>query len=636
MSSLRAIRTITRDASSLPLWVNIWTANEDGGDVKRITANKARDAYPRFSPDGKWIAFSSDRNGNMDVYIVPVEGGTPKQLTFHWPIDLVLGWSPDSRNVLFSSNRGEDFMGKLYTVSVAGGIEKDAGSDMGVWATYSPDGKKLAINRKGQVYWRKYYRGAYQTDVTVMDIANKKFTDVTDFDGLDSWPMWSQDGNIYFVSDRDGNGLTNIWRVGEGGGKAEKITTFKTGDVRWPAMSSDGKVIVFEHDFGIYKLDVASKKLNQIKLNIAAEGQENMTEVRDFNSTVDDYNLAPSGQRIVFSIHGEIFTAPTQEGDLHQITDSAARDKEPRYSPDGKWIAYISDKSGREEIYITASDGAGQAQKITDLDSLKNAMSWSPNSKILAFTCSDDKLRVFDTDSKKTTEITSTKYGNIGNPNWSPDGKWIAFSKTDETRTSDIYLIPSTGGEQKKVTFDSSNETNPQFSPDGRKLYFIRVENNGGGGGGGFGGGGAQLYSVTLERLDHDPNDPDDRVEAAVDPADDTASRRPAGARNQPPHEVNIDWAGLKRRTRQVTNMPSGVFNYAISPDSRTVVFATSELAGLRTSPVVYSIGEDGRRLTRVTSGGAGGDGEGVAGGCGGSRCDFRTDLHARWQKHIL
>ena len=345
---------------------DIWTADENGQNIKRVTVHRARDVYPRFSPDGKWIAFSSDRNGNLDVYVIPAEGGEAKQLTFHSADDTVQGWTPDGRAVLFASQRGEDFMGKLYTVSVDDQKERSAGPDMGVYATFSPDGKKLAVNRKSQSYWRKYYRGAYQTDVTVMDIAAKKFTDLTDFDGMDSWPMWGRDGYIYFVSDREGNGLTNVWRVSEKGGKAEQVTSFKAGDVRWPAMSADGKVIVFEHDFGVWKLDVAGRKASPIKLDIAAETQENLVEVRDFNSQLDDYDLAPSGRRIALSVHGEIFTAPTDEGDLRQITDSPWRDKEPQYSPDGKWIAFISDRSGREEIYVIASDGAGEPQKITE------------------------------------------------------------------------------------------------------------------------------------------------------------------------------------------------------------------------------------------------------------------------------
>ncbi len=597
---------------------DIWTADENGQNLKRLTVHKARDVYPRFSPDGRWIAFSSDRNGNMDVFIIPVEGGAAKQLTFHSADDTVQGWSPDSRTVLFASQRGEDFMGKLYTVSIDSGMERNAGADMGVWATYSPDGSKLAINRKGQVYWRKYYRGAYQTDVTVMDIASKKFTDVTDFDGLDSWPMWSRDGHIYFVSDRDGNGLTNIWRVAEKGGKAEKVSSFTSGDVRWPAMSADGKTIVFEHDFGVWKFDVAGKKATPIKLDIAAETQENLAEVRDFNSQADDYDLAPSGRRLAFSIHGEIFTAPVEEGELHQITDSPWRDKEPRYAPDGKWIAYISDRSGREEIYVIASDGAGESQKISDLDALKFALSWSPNSKELAFTASDNKLRKYSLEGKQTTDLTSSRYGNLSAPVWSPDGKWLAYSRADQTRNNDVYLIPSTGGEERKVTFDSSSDLNPRFSPDGKKLFFVRSEGLGGGGGGGGDRPSAQIYSIALERLERDPNDPDERAEQADDQPIDVAARRAGAQRNQPPKEINIDWAGLKRRTRQVTRMPFAVFNYTIAPDNRTIVFVTSEPATTRNVPVVYSIQEDGKRLTRVTTGAIGGDDEGGGGRGGG------------------
>ena len=197
---------------------DIWTADENGQNVRRITVNRARDVYPRFSPDGQWIAFSSDREGNLDVYVVPAAGGTPKQLTHHSADDTVLGWSPDSKTVLFASNRAEDFAGQLYTVGLNGGMPQNVGADMGLWASFSPDGSKLAINRHGQSYWRKYYRGSNQTDVTIMDIAAKKFTDVTDFNGIDSWPMWAKDGFIYFVSDREGGGLSNIWRVSDKGG----------------------------------------------------------------------------------------------------------------------------------------------------------------------------------------------------------------------------------------------------------------------------------------------------------------------------------------------------------------------------------------------------------------------------------
>src|SRR4051812_7833991 len=614
---------------------DIWVADEDGRNVQRLTVNRARDVYPRFSPDGKWIAFSSDRNGNLDVYVMPSTGGSVKQLTFHSSEDSVLNWSPDGRSILFSADRGEGFLPMLYTVSVDGGMPVSAGADMGVQGSFSPDGRRLAYNQKAQSYWRKYYRGAYQSDVIVADIAAKKFTNVTDFEGLDSWPMWAHDGNIYFVSDRDGSGLSNIWRVAESGGKAERITSFKSGDVRWPSISADGKTIVFEHDFGVSKLDVTSKRVTPLRFDINAETEESLTEVRNFNSEVDDYDLAPNSRRIVFTVHGEVFTAPVEEGDLRQITDSPARDRNVTYSPDGKWIAYVSDRSGREEIYVSAVDGAGEPQKLTDVDALKAGYSWSPDSTQIAYTSSDGKLRTVVVASRETKEITSSRYGNVGQPAWSPDGKWLAYSKADVSRVTDIYLVPSTGGEEKKVTFESFSESSPRFSPDGRKLFFTRNDSTSFSQAAGLPS--IQLFSVTLERLERDPDDPEERAETEAalgeqpspppSPAEGGAAagavgggmRRQPGGQRQPPKPVNIDWAGLKRRTRQLTRMPFPVTDYTVSPHGRTPAFATFELAGPANVPVIYSIQEDGKRLTRITAGAApaaGGDGGG--GGFGG------------------
>ena len=522
-------------------------------------------------------------------------------------------------------------MPQLYLVSTEGGMPRKAGTDMGVQASYSPDGQRLAYNQKSQVYWRKFYRGSFQSDIMVMDVAAKKFTQLTDFDGADSWPMWGRDGFIYFVSDRDGNGLTNIWRVSDSGGKADKVTTFKSGDVRWPAISSDGRVIVFEHDFGIWKLDVNSKRATQITLNIDAETQENMADVQSFNSQADDYDLAPSSRRIAFSIRGEIFTAPVEEGDLKQLTDGAARDRNVSYSPDGKWISYISDQSGREELWVVPVDGSAPAQQVTDIDALKFGYNWSPDSKEIAFAASDNNLRKLTVASKQVITLDTSKYGGFGNPVWSPDGKWIAYSKADISRTNDIYLIASSGQEKEshKVTFDSYSEGNPHFGPDGRKLFFQRAE-----AGLGTQPTSIQIYSVWLERQEKDPDDAEEReTEPPAPPAAKVAKAHRAGPprrgpqANRPPREIKIDWDGLKRRTRQITRMPFPIINYTITPDSRTIVFVTTEPAGQANIPVLYAIGEDGRRLNRITAGQPPNEGDGPGGGGGGFGGGF-SDLH--------
>ena len=593
---------------------DIWTAREDGGGIVRLTANKSRDLAPRFSPDGKTIAFSSDREGGLDVYLIPSAGGEIKRLTQHSANDTVLGWSPDGKSVLFASQRDEDFMGKLYTVSIDGGASKNAGPDMGNAGGYSPDGTKLAINRKAQTYWRKYYRGAYQSDVTVMDLATKTFKDVTDFDGMDSWPMWSNDGRIYFVSDRDPGSQANVWFVPESGGDAVKVTDFKDGDVRFPSLSADGKTIVFERDFGISKLDLATKTVTPLHFDIAAETQESLTEFRDFNSTVDDFDVAPNGRRISFAVHGRVFTAPTDEnGELRQITDGPVRDQNIVYSPDGKLIAFISDKNGREEIYTVPADGVGEPKKITDVDALKSSYHWSPDSKSIAFTTSDGKLCTITAEGKDFKELVFSKYGDISRPAWSPDGKWLAFSKPDVSRSSDVYLIPAVGGDQVKVTFDSLSERSPQFSADSKKLYFIRAEADAGGegGGGGFGRASSQIFCIPLEKLDKDP----DEAEAAsapdpnADPADAMAAmRRTMAARVGTPKEPKIDWAGLKRRTRQVTRVGS-VRGYIPAGDGKTLIFVGSEAGGGGGGGLggggggsIYTIQDDGKRMNQLVS----------------------------------
>jgi tricorn protease len=589
---------------------DIWIADENGKNVERLTVHSARDIHPRFSPDGQSIAFSSDREGNMDVYVIPSAGGPVKRLTIHSADETVLGWTPDGKNILFASQRGEDFMGKLYVVSASGGMPRNAGPDMGVSGCYSPDGTRLAINRKAQSYWRKYYRGAYQSDVTVMDVANKTFKDLTNFEGMDSWPLWSRDGFIYFVSDREGKGLTNIWRVKDAGGPAEQVTRFDRGDVRFPGLSSDGKTIVFEHDFGIWKLDLPSRQVKPIPLDIAAETQQTLTEFREFNSTVDDYDVAPDGKRVVISTHGEVFTAPTDEGELRQLTDGAARDIDAQYSPDGKSIAFVSDRDGQEEIYVIDADGAGAVKKVTDQDALKTSLVWSPDSKSIAYATSDHKIFTIGVDGKNLKELASSRFGQISNPVWSPDGKLIAYSKTDASRSSDVYLIPSQGGEEKKITFDSSSESNPRFSADGTKVYFVRRE----GEMGGDARPSSEIFCVPLEKLTKDPEEDEQRPDGQPgEPGQEM--RRPTIGRTVSAKTPTIDWAGLKRRTRQVTRTVS-ILSYIAARDGRTLIFVGSEGGGGAPGGrggfggrggggalSIYTIQDNGKRMTRIATG---------------------------------
>ncbi len=317
-------------------------------------------------------------------------------------------------------------------------------------------------------------------------------------------------------------------------------------------------------------------------------------------------------------------------GDLTQITDDPARDKDPVYSPDGKQIAFISDRSGREEIYLVAADGVGGAQRITDQDSIKSNLSWSPDSKLLAFNTLDDKLFVYD------VAVETDAFGGIVDEGQYQRGGVVARRKVDRVfegrmrrATTNIYLTPvvSRAGQERVVTFDSDGSRQPKFSADSKKLYFTRFAGGGGGRGGrGGGGGGAQIYVIALEKQDHDPEDTD-TADADAEAAPSTlllvvaAVAAETPRRMLPVKDAVIDWDGLKRRTREVTRMPSGVQAYVPATDSRTLIFVTSEGAGLRTVPVIYSTTDDGRRQTRLSAGGgdaAAGGGRGGRGGGGG------------------
>jgi tricorn protease len=271
---------------------DIWVANEDGSNPRRLTVHTARDTNPRFSPDGKWIAFSSNRYGNNDVFVMPADGGEPRQLTFHSGSDTVVGWSRDGKRVIFSAARGMNFPGipNLYEVAATGGLEQALPLDWGTWASYSPDGKKLAFNRHPIPWWRKHYRGSYSADLWVVDVEKKSFRKLVDENMPDEqkpnnlWPMYGN-GEIFFVSDRDVTGkagspdvmksTNNIWKVSENGGKPVQVTNHKGGSLFSPSISRDGKVIVYEENFGLWKLDVASGRSTEIKIDISSDTKEN-------------------------------------------------------------------------------------------------------------------------------------------------------------------------------------------------------------------------------------------------------------------------------------------------------------------------------------------------------------------------
>jgi len=626
---------------------DIWISSENGTDIQRLTVNKARDQFPRFSPDGQWIAFSSNREGNYDVFVVPVTGGEPRQLTFHSADDNVVGWTPDGKKIVFSSTRGNGAfpsVATLWEVPVEGGIERAIETDWGAYASYSPDGSKLAFSRHPSVWSRKHYRGAYAADLWVEEIATKKFTRLGDEDykGNMFWPMYGHSGEIYFVSNELSNekgvkpgspevmkSVNNIWKISDKGGKPVQVTHHGDGNLFFPSISADGKTVVYEDNFGIWKLDTASGKSTEIRIDVKSDLKDNKTELVSISNEAEAFHLSPSNRRAAVAVHGEIFTIATDRGELQRVSETPWKEQNPRWSPNGKWIAFVSDRSGREEIYI--SDELGKnVKKLSDSDCDKNAIVWAADSKSLLWTGTDHKLRRVDVDSAKEEVLASSDAGNIGEPQFSPDGKWISYAKPDNLLRTHVWVKELASGQEYRIASDQfMNSRGAKWTPDGKKLLVL----GGNGGGAGIastgGRGISQLYSVALTPIEKDPTDRDVDTEAQAEALPDTPAvggRGGRGAGAPANVQVKIVWDGIDRRIVQLTHA-SSVSAVVPSPDGHTYLFMTQGAAPggedpaavAPGGPVMYIMAEDGTRQTRlnttVTDAAGGGRGRGGRGG---------------------
>jgi tricorn protease len=615
---------------------DLWTVKDDGTQPHRLTAHRAASLHPRFSPDGKWIAFSAARFGNQDVFVIPAEGGEARRLTFHSADDTVVGWTRDSKKVIFNSARGRVYPGipSLYEVPVAGGLEQPIPTDWGYWGSYSPDGRRFAFNRHPMVWSRQHYRGSYAADLWVLDLPTKSFQKVLDADLPDAekpnnfWPMYGN-GFIYFVSDRATRAragspealksANNIWKLPEGGGSPIQVTHHTSGSLFWPSLSSDGKTIVYEENFGLWKLDTATGETHEVKIDLTVDDKDNNRETLTVNDEADSYHLSPSGKRAAISTHGELFTIATDRGDVRRLTTTPdVREKDPQWSPDGKWIAFVSDKSGREEVWLCDERGE-HLKKLTDSDSLKSQLTWSPDSKLLLFAGSDRGLDRIDLD---TGQVTTVAHGQvigfggsaISHPQWSPDGKWIAFTRAGRNLLPHVYVMPAGGGPERRITDDTTySDSNAVWTPDGKALVYLSGSDTGN-----IGQAGRSTAQIYLVELQHEVKEPGERgidseEEAKAAPATERTGfyrGRPEGAgeggagRGRGKVEVKIDFDRISRRARQLTRTGDAIGSLAVSPDSKTLVFTTSGVEGGRPVQSIWSLALEGRgeaqRLTQA------------------------------------
>jgi len=372
---------------------DIWLVDADGSNPRRLTVNPAHDFSPRFSPDGKWIAFTSNRTGNNDVFVMPSTGGEPRQLTWYSGDDQALAWTPDGKGIVISTQRGANAWGSpLYVQPLDGSVARPLGMGIARAGTISQDGSMIAFNRSLPSTWRKDYRGNAAASITVMNIANGAFQDVTNTDlqqfrtfANNVFPMWGADGMIYFASERDGT--FNLWRVSPRGGAPQEVTTFKTGGVFFPSISPDGKRIVFQNDFDLYTVDVPGGRARKLNISLSFDPKENDIAIIPVQSRAEGFSVAPMGDFVAVDYHGEIMIVPTEQGvgENVQVTSSPWRERNEVYSPDGKKTAYVSDEGGEQEVWVYDLTTATK-KKLTTTSAEKDNLVWAPGSQKLAYT----------------------------------------------------------------------------------------------------------------------------------------------------------------------------------------------------------------------------------------------------------
>ena len=457
---------------------DLWLAPVSGGTARRITRDGGNELYAKFSPDGKRIAFTASYDGGTDVYVMDAQGGVPQRLTYHPAADRVLGWHPDGERVLFRSNRVWPQRGEeIYLVSVEGGMPERLNVDRAGLASLSPDGSKVAYNRisRESRTWKRHKGGTAQ-NIWVGSLADGDYRPVTDWVGTDNYPMWS-DNAVYFTSDRD-FGTLNIFKYSVDDGKIKRVTDYRDYDVKYPSLG-DGR-IVYQHGETLHLLDVDSGKAHAVAINIPTDLVRMRPELVEVSPSRGTFRLSPTGVRMLLEARGEILNLPVEEGEPINLTQTSdSREKDPVWSPDGRWIAFISDRTGEEELYLVDQHG-GEWQQLTDNGAgYRMHPAFSPDSNYLAFADKALRLNLLNLDSRKMTVVDRGEYDD-GWENWSlddfvfsPDSAWIAYAKTEQSLNKSIFLYNIADQTITRVTSELNQDFSPSFDPSGKYLYFL-------------------------------------------------------------------------------------------------------------------------------------------------------------------
>jgi tricorn protease len=463
---------------------DLWTAPSSGGNAIRLTSHPGVEVFGKFSPDGKWVAFTGQYDGDEQVYVVPTSGGEPRQLTFYpargplaprWGWDnQVFGWSNDGKRIFFRSLRDSWTLpiARLYSVSVDGGPAEALPMPTAGSGDYSPNGAEMVYSPQSRDFRsEKRYSGGQANQLYIFDLKSHAAKRITEGPRATRDAMWVGD-TIFFNSDRDGH--FNLYAYTVSTGKTSKVTNNQPWDVRWPSSDNENQ-IVYELNGELQVLDARSRRSTPISINVPDEGNARRPSRVSAGNLIETVGLSPKGERAVFVARGDVFTAPIEKGPTRNLTDSSgAHDKWASWSPDGLQIAFISDKTGEEEIYVIAQDGSKPAEQLTNGGTaMRYSPEWAPDGKRIAFSDKDGKLYILTLADRKVTEIADTTRGQIRDYVWSPRGNFLAFTMANQNQFGSVHIWSAADGQVRRVTDENFNANSPAWDSQGNYLYYL-------------------------------------------------------------------------------------------------------------------------------------------------------------------
>ena len=463
---------------------DLYRVDINGGMAQRLTSHVGYEMFPRISPDGKTVAFTGQYDGNTEVYTIPVTGGEPTRVTYSalvsrdmvgermGPNNIVMCWTPDGKQIVYRSktHNFSGLRGQLCKVGVNGGPAEEIPTSEGGFCSYSPDGKQLAMNRMFREFrtW-KYYRGGQADDIWINKVGTTKLEKITDTDAQDIFPMWIGD-EIYFLSDRDRT--MNLFVYDTKKKETRKVTDFTEYDCKFPSFSQ--QYVVFENGGCIYKYDVKARKCEKVTIFLESDNIYGRPEYKNVGNQMFSFDLSPDGERVLIIARGDLYSLPARRGPVYNITQSCgAHEREGRWSPDGKRIAYISDKDGEYQIYVAPSNDMTNAKALTHFkDGYPSGLQWSPDSKSLFFSTLDREIYRVDVESGSAKAIIQGQTGSPRGFTISADGTWAAYTMDLENDMTAVYLYEMASGKSFQVTDRWYPSSSPLFSQDGKYLFF--------------------------------------------------------------------------------------------------------------------------------------------------------------------